>query len=237
MAHFVAPNCHTCSSRHNSLLDCCHSAELDLISLGKQCQVYQRGQVIFHEDGRAGGLYCIHQGLIKLAKVGGDGKEHILRLVKGGDVMGFRALLSNGYYSASAVALDESIVCFVPKADFLHVVETNARMSTSLMRMLAEALGEAEERMLHLAYKPVRERLAEALLLLLLLRACQKGDSVEQTDIFISREDLASLVGTAKETAIRLLSEMKNEGLLTTKGSHITILKADRLTDIASLYD
>jgi CRP-like cAMP-binding protein len=102
------------------------------------------------------------------------------------------------------------------------------------MKQLATALAETEERMLQLAYKPVRERLADALLLL--LRTYQHADQ-QQFSIAISRDDLAALVGTAKETTIRLLSELKDEGTITTKGSQITVLKPQRLIQIAAQYE
>ena len=199
------------------------------------CQTYQKGQLIFREGSRPSGLHCVHQGKIKIAKVGGDGKEQITRLAKPGDVLGYRALMAETAYSASAVALDDCVVCFVPKADFLRTIEVNPQFANGLMKLLSRALGEAEERLLHLAYKPVRERLAEALLLL--QRTYQKEEDPLPFAIAISREDLAALIGTAKETTIRLLTEFKEEGILSTKGSHITLLKPERLVEIASLYD
>ncbi len=232
---FTPPECQNCPTRKDSLLGCCQTEELELISVGKMCQTYQKGQLIFREGARPNGLHCVHEGKIKVTKVGGDGKEQIMRLARPGDVLGYRALMAEGTYSASAVALDDCIVCFVPKTDFLRVIENNAQFANGLMKLLSKALGEAEERLLHLAYKPVRERLAEALLLL--QRTYQKEDAPAPFDIAISREDLAALVGTAKETTIRLLSDFKEEGIVTTKGSHITLLKPEKLVEIASLYD
>jgi CRP-like cAMP-binding protein len=103
-----------------------------------------------------------------------------------------------------------------------------------MIKMLSFALGDAESALAQLALKPVRERLAEALLLLLKVY----GNN-EQTPFTISltRDDLASLVGTAKETAIRFLSEFKEEGLVTTQGSAITIIDADKLLKISHMYD
>jgi CRP/FNR family transcriptional regulator, polysaccharide utilization system transcription regulator len=232
---FTIPDCAHCASRKDSLLSCVCGDELESVSAGKVCQPYKKGQIIFPEGGRPTGLHCVHQGKIKVSKVGGDNKEQIVRLAREGDVLGFRALLSETHYSASAVALEDCVVCVVPKAEFLRLIETNAQFSHSLLKLLSTALGEAEERMLHLAYKPVRERLAEALLLL--LRTYQQDGQTTPVDVPISRDDLAALVGTAKETATRLLSELKADGVVSTRGSHITILQPEKLVDIATLYD
>ena len=89
--------------------------------------------------------------------------------------------------------------------------------------------------MLNLAYKPVRERLAAALLLVQ-QTFYQEGDTLPFR-IALGREDLASLVGTAKETVSRLLSEFEDTGMIATRGSQITILKPTRLLEIATMYD
>ncbi|MBH8557988.1 Crp/Fnr family transcriptional regulator [Hymenobacter negativus] len=198
-------------------------------------QSYQKGQRIFHEGSPALGLHCVNQGKIKVTKASGEGKEQIVQLAKGGDVLGFQSVLTDTRYSTSAVALEDCVVCFIPRSDFFRVWQSNVQFSTSLMQMMARALGAAEVQMLHLAYKPVRERLAGALLLL--ARTFRKGDEAEIFSMSISREDLASLVGTAKETAIRLLSEFKEAGIIASRGSEVTILNIGELSQIAALYD
>jgi CRP-like cAMP-binding protein len=103
-----------------------------------------------------------------------------------------------------------------------------------MMRMLSNALADAENSLAHLATKPVRERIAEALILL--MRMYGKPNE-KQFSISLSREDLASMVGTAKETAIRFLSELKDEEIISTHGSNITILNPDELVKISQMYD
>ncbi|MBD2767551.1 Crp/Fnr family transcriptional regulator [Hymenobacter sp. BT664] len=207
---------------------------MDLISNNKVSHRYQKGERIFMEGSLTAGLHCVKQGKIKVTKSTHDGKEQIVRLAKAGDVLGFRSLLAGTRYSTSAVALDDCVVCCIPRADFFRVWQANLQFSTSLMQMMAKALSDAEVQMLHLAYNPVRERLAEALLLL--YHTFRKEGDQQPFAICISREDLASLVGTAKETATRLLSELKEEGIIATRGSQVTILKADSLSQIVSLY-
>ncbi|OUJ76326.1 hypothetical protein BXP70_01125 [Hymenobacter crusticola] len=211
----------------------CQPEELEVIASSKVCQKYRKGQIIYQEGNPALGLYCVHSGKIKVIKVGGDYKEQIVHLGKEGEVLGLAALIASSSYSTSAVALDDCVVCFVPRISFLHLLSSNSQFCTSLLKVLADSLHKAEQGMVHLAYKPVRERLADALLLL--LRTYQLTNQT-QFSIAISRDDLAALVGTAKETTIRLLSEFKDEGIITSKGSQITILKPESLAEIAALY-
>ena len=227
-------SCSSCHGDKCAPFIFCQPEELSQVSAAKTCQHYGKGQVIFQEGTPTSGLYCIHSGKIRVIKVGGDGKEQVVHLGKEGDILGLSALMTDAIHSTSAITLEESIVCFVPRSSFLHLLVSNSQFCTALMRLLADSLRQAEQGMLHLAYKPVRERLASALLLL--LHTYQPAAKHEQFSITISREELASLAGTVKETTIRLLSEFKEDGIVASKGSQITILKPEKLSEIAALY-
>jgi CRP-like cAMP-binding protein len=235
MQRFVKPECQMCPHRKNPLMSCCSPEELEFTSLNKSTQYYQKGQAIYQEGSQAQGLFCVHQGKIKLTKAAGDNKEQIVHLLREGEVVGYRALVSGTQYSHSAVALEDCVVCFVPRPDFLRLLQANQQFSTALMQLLARVLGLAEERMLDLAYKPVRERLAGALMLV--QKTFHRESDALPFRIALGREDLAALVGTAKETVSRLLSEFKDAGMIATRGSQITILKPARLQELATMYD
>ncbi len=235
MLRFATPQCQSCPHRSNPLMGCCTLDELEFVAANKVTQHYQKGQVIYQEGSPAMGLYCVYQGKIKLSKAGGDHKEQIVQLYREGDVLGYRALLAGTRYTSSAVALEDCVVCLVPRPDFLRLVQANAQFATALMQLLARSLGRAEEHMLHLAYKPVRERLAGALLFV--MQTFRREGEELPFRIALGREDLAALVGTAKETVSRLLSELKEMGIITTRGSQITILKPNRLVEISTMYD
>jgi CRP/FNR family transcriptional regulator, polysaccharide utilization system transcription regulator len=228
----VPPNTPECPNWVDTLL--VGSQQLALIDAAKTSQHYQRGQILFREGDHAAGLYSIGSGHVKVTKVGGDGKEQIIRLARTGDILGYRGLLAGTGHGANALALDEAEVCFIPKSVFFQLIEHNPAFAFSLMKRMANDLAETEERMLHLAYKPVRERLAEALLLLLRTYQPPPGAPPNFT---ISRDDLAALVGTVRETVSRFMAELKAEGVLSTKGSSITILDIRRLIEISTLYD
>ena len=227
--------CEACKTRGSSLFRYCHLDELGAMTGRKSCTIYKAGQVLFHEDAMPAGIYCINAGKVKLHKMGSDGKEQIIRLVKPGDIIGYRALMSDTAYSASATALEDATVCHIPRDVFFNILSDNNSVSGGLMKLLCENLEESEKKLTEMAYKPVRERLAEALLLLLKTYGDETDE--EPFTIALSREDLASLVGTAKETVIRLLSQFKEEKIVRTQGRKITILDKQRLTQISNMYD
>jgi CRP-like cAMP-binding protein len=207
---------------------------LESLSSNKSCTIYKRGQAIFQEGNKPFGIYCLTEGKVKITKIGSEGKEQIIRFAKPGDTMGYRALLSDTRYSASAIALEECKACFISSNDFNQLIAQNYLIAKDMMRMLSNALADAEVSIAHLATKPVRERIAEALLLLKKVYG-ETGET--QFSISLTREDLSSLVGTAKETAIRFLSELKEEGVISTHGSMITILDPAKLIKISQMYD
>lgn len=227
-------SCSACELRKTSLFNHCTTTEIEHIDHSKNNMLFKKSQYIFMEGNRPLGLYCVSEGKIKVTKTNSDGKEQIVRLVKPGDVIGYRALMATEKYSASAIALEDTKVCFVPEAEFQRIITENPKVTQDLFSLLSKALGEAENKLSNLALKPVRERLAEALVLL--MRTYKKAEEKEFS-ISISREDLASIVGTAKETVIRFLSELKDDNVVNTKGSLITIIDEQKLIKLSQMYD
>ena len=230
------PTCEHCASRKLNPFNFCNLDELSRISDNKSCSVYQRGQVIFQQGSNPIGLFCINSGKVKVYKHGSDGKEQIVRIAKPGDFVGYRTLLAESQYSAYAAALDETTICLIPRQEFFSLMNANKRVSDAMTKMLCRNLREAEEKMVDLAYTPVRGRVAEALLLLKKSYRNSENET-EKVVIPILRKDLASLVGTAQESVIRLLSEFKDENLIEINGRKITILDSKGLLRISNLYD
>lgn len=129
------------------------------------------------------------------------------------------------------MALEDTAVCLIPLADFKIFVEQNQSFTKGLLQMLSHDLREAETRMIRMAQKSVRERLAATLLLLMDTYGTFGPDNTLKIEL--SREEFASLVGTANETVIRLISDFKTEGLIITNGKKISIYNEEALRAIA----
>lgn len=231
---FSQPDCAHCNGRRDSLFSFCKMAEIDELNESKSCNSYKRGQVVFEEGANPLGVYCINSGKVKLYKHASDGKEQIIRIVKPGDFLGYRSMLAGTKYKLSASAMEDTAVCMIPKATFLELFRTNESFSKGLLSALCSTLDESYTKMADIAYKPVRGRVAEALLF---LHNFYKDEQNPHGIINIGREDLASFVGTVKETAIRMLKEFKDEGLIETDKSNIIIKDSEGLLHISELYD
>jgi CRP/FNR family transcriptional regulator len=228
-------DCANCKKRFTSVFCRVENDTMAEINDEKICTPYKKGQVIFHEDSRPLGIFCVNRGKIKLVKTGDDGKEQILRLIKPGDLMGYRAMLSGDKYSASAVVMEEAGICFIPKDLFMAVLKKDGQLSFEIMKLLSDDLRKAEVSITHFAQKPVRERLAEALLFI--KESYGFKPDGKTIDLKISREELANLVGTATETTIRLLSDLKHEGVVNLEGKAIEIINLKELVKIANIED
>ncbi|MEM7101647.1 MAG: response regulator [Bacteroidota bacterium] len=201
--------------------------ELQKLTNDRELRVYQKKDTLFMEDDYPKQVFFIQKGKLKTIKTNDEGREFVVGLHKTGDFLGFMPLLRGTTYPASAVMLEETEIMVIPQKDFFSLVYNNRDVASNLINQLADELIEKEEQLLQLAYNSVRKRVAETLLR---LKTRFDTDEDEHFSITILRDDLASMVGTAKETVIRTLSDFKEENLLELKGSTITILDAEALS-------
>jgi CRP/FNR family transcriptional regulator, polysaccharide utilization system transcription regulator len=227
------PDCAQCSSLNKSVFCDLHGGDLEQLNADKGCVYYKKGQIIFNAGAYPHGLFCVKEGKIKVFQIGDEGKEQIVRLVKSGDIMGYRALLSGDKYSASAEVLEDARICHIPRSTFLGLLQQNGNLSMQLMKLLSNDLGVAEHRITELAQKPVRERVAEALLYMKETYGYESDGAT--IGVVLSREDIANIVGTATETVIRLLSEFKTDGVIRLDGKKIAILNQKQLVRLANV--
>lgn len=229
------PDCDKCAARNNSVFSELVQTELHVISSEKGCRQYSKGEMIFYADDQPSGLFCIHKGIVKLYKVGKDGKEQIIRLAQQGDIIGYRSLLSGEKYSKFATPIADAQICHIPKGAFFSILSTNYNLSSKVMELLSMELKVAEERIMEMAQKPVRERLAETLLL---LRETYGVEADRTTlKIKLTRIELANIVGTATESVSRLLSKFKEEKFIDMNGRKLKIIDPAGLAVAANLDD
>ena len=228
-------SCLNCQSRQNSHFAELNEGELHTISSHKSCVSYKKGQTLFYEGTRPMGIFCINQGKVKVFKMGSNGREQILFIAQPGDFLGYRAMLSEEFYGASATVIEPAAICFIPKSDFVSILNNNPVFFKKLMKAVCHELGVMEEKLTQISQKSGRERLASTILMLKETYGME-GEGSDVIDIALSREDLANIVGTATETVIRLLSEFKSDGMIGLEGKRIKVLNVNSLAHEADFY-
>lgn len=195
------------------------------LSEARELRLFRKKELIYSEDDMPKRLFFIAKGSVKTYKTNEAGKEFIHHIYQAGEFFGYYALLSGMEYSESAAALEDSEISFIPKEDFFTLLHNNRDFAARFIKMLAVNSIEQEEQLINLAYNSIKRRLANVLLKLY--------QQAEGKPFNILREDLASMVGTAKESVIRALTELKNEDILEVKNHQITILDAASLISIS----
>ena len=201
------------------------STYMDLEHLSKNYTQlkYKKKDFIFMEGDNANFLYFIESGVIKTFKTTEKGKELVTGLNGSGHFLGQLSLLSdNGIYVESAAVLQDAELYEIPKADFTTLITGNKDVASKFVSLLSNKLVDVKEQLINVAFSTVRQRVAKALLDL-----HSKGILTNNEDdgISIAREDLAGIIGTATETAIRMLTEFKEEGIITFGTARKIIIK------------
>ncbi len=192
----------------------------------KQILKFNKGGIIFEDGEVPNGVFFLNKGTAKLSKQGVYGKDQILRFIKEGDLIGYRSLLCGEDFQAKAEAMTEVEATFLPSDLFLQMLEVAPKFSFVMLQKIAFELGESSNTVTFLAQKTVRERLAE---ILLLLEQKLGTDPEGFIKISLTREEIANIIGTATESAIRLISEFKQDKLIEVEGRNIKILNHEKL--------
>jgi CRP-like cAMP-binding protein/ActR/RegA family two-component response regulator len=186
---------------------------------------YERKQTLYQETKKPRYLFYLVKGKVKAYQTHPDGKEYITNLYSDGDFIGYSALLENGMYDDSAIALEDSEILAIPKDDFLQMVYNDVSIASKFIHIIAKNVKEKELRLLNLAYSSLRKRVAAALVdITIKFHLNDKLMAIE-----ISREEIAQYVGTATESLIRTLSDFKAEKLIDIKNGKIIINSTEKL--------
>ncbi len=229
-------HCESCPSRHSGVFCDLNKDALNDVSKHKVLNHYKKGQTIFFQGNPPMGLYCVSKGKIKITRTGNDGKEAILRIAGPGDVLGHRSLFSKEKYEATATVLEDSSICFIEKNFIYNALEKNPSIAMAMIEKLSRDMGVAERKSAAMFQKNARERLAD----LFIEFAEDYGVKVEgkiKLDIRLSRDEIASIIGSAHETVIRLISEFKEEGILELDGKTILVQDMKKLREFANYND
>ncbi len=194
----------------------------------KTVQTFIKGQTLFVEGGPSFGLYCVDKGQFKLSKLSSEGKESIVRIVSTGELLGHRSVFANEPYQASATAITDAKVCFIETSKILGLIQENPAVAMRILGVISRDLGASEKKLADFSHKNVRERVA-VLLIYLASHFGEKTDKGCRIDLKLTRDEMASIVGTATETLIRFLSEFKEDHIILQEKKLIYIINPEKL--------
>ena len=221
--------CENCIIRQFNSLRAMSKEELKQVSDSKTTRTIKKGEPIFEEGDKLNGVYCVRNGVSKLSKLSANGKDQIVKLASKGEVLGQRSVISQESTNLSAIAINDMEVCFIPKESINNTLQKNPNFTLEVLRHMAHDLEEADDVIVNISQKTVKQRMAEAFLYL----QNNFGEDAEgYLALTLSREDISNVVGTATESAIRIISEFKKKGLIQTSGKKIGIKDERKLLEM-----
>ncbi len=196
--------------------------------------LYKKGEMVFREGGIPAGIFYLVSGKVKKYKTTSRGSEQIFYVCGAGELLGYHAILSEEHYPDSAATIENSEITFIPRENFLRVLQSSSVFSNKLLKTLGHEFSVFINSIANLATKSVRERVA--LNLLILDEKFRVEERQEMAgEINMSRTDLANMVGTAKETLVRLLQQFKKEGFIEIRGRVIRVVNKKAIIREANL--
>jgi len=224
-------HCKECDAFGSSVFNTCTDEELSAINKSKIVLQYKKGTTLFNKGEIPYQLYCLNKGSVKLSRLNAHGKEQIIHLAKAGDVLGFRAILSEDNYSCSAITMEDCVICAIPKNKFVALVKTNPKLSFKVIELFAKKLKETEQSTSLMATHSVKERVCKALLILKdNYGFLPDGKTI---DIQLSRENFAHLAGTTRETATRTLFNLQKDNIILLNQKKIILLNVKELIKLS----
>lgn len=192
----------------------------------RNVNTYKKKQVIYTEGNRPSRLYYVLRGKVKTFKRNEEGKELVMEIFHEGDFFGYTALLEGTNYRETADVLENAEVAVIPKEDFEELVNNHPGIARKFLKLLSKNITELEEHLVKLAYNSLRKKVADALLTLM-SKYTPEADGLYAFNI--SRENLATLAGTATESLIRTLGDFRTEKIIDIKEGQIQILDEKKL--------
>lgn len=186
---------------------------------------YKPGATVYCEGNIGNHIFYVVKGEVKTFKVNEDGKELITEIFKEKSFFGFTSFLNHRPYTENAEAILPTEIIKLEKNELLNLIKTNPQLALNFMDLLSADLDNIKEHLMHIAYDSVRKKTADALLQLI-------PEGSRENLIHISRSDLASRIGIAKETLTRTLTDFKDENLIRTKRNAIEVVNSRKLMGI-----
>jgi CRP-like cAMP-binding protein len=219
--------------KSSSLFDFLTASEALLLKDKMTRIEYKKGEYMFKQKSFSKGVYIIRKGKVKIFQTNTDGKQSIVYIYKKGDYFGYRPLLAEEPHPVSAMAMDQVVVSFIPRELFNNMISKSSHLARKLLGVLSKEFSVWINKMTIFSQYAVKERVA--LSLLILSNVYQRNEEdLKSVKIAISRDDFAGFVGTAKETLVRMLRIFKDQNIITSKGTKITIVKPKLLWDMVS---
>ncbi len=187
-----------------------------------------KGHIIFMEGDPGDALYFVKSGRVKIYKVTPDGREHIFAFLTKGDIFAEVTLFNDTNYPATAEVIEDGRICMIRNADLENLIRRNNDIALGIIRVFSKKLHSFQQKVKELALGDAYMRIAKNLIIF----AQDHGREVDgylEVELSISRQEMANMLGIARETVSRVLSQFSRENSIEIDGKKIVIKDMEKL--------
>lgn len=237
MAHVIsapipgvsAPHCLDCPTRRSAEWNVLGDEEMAHLAAGKSARTYRKGELIFAQGQPCLGIYCIASGTAAVGRTEPSLPTVLVRLAHAGQTLGYSHLVLTDGWRASAKALEPSVICSVESSQLERLLKRHQGLAQRFQAHLVADLEQTEAALAHLAWQPVRSRLARLIVALAERTGSSNGQNFVRLKLPMTRRDMADLLCTRPETLTRTMQAMESDGVLISAGHRVDIPDLGRL--------
>ena len=233
----ASPQCFTCQWRDRSEWCVLDHEDLTRLNRVKVVRTLQPGQNIYLQGDAAAGVYCVEEGVVTLRKTDQNGNTMLIGMAHAGDTIGYRDFFARGEYMATAQAAEPVRVCFIDRESVSDLLRRNPALGLRFLVRVSEDLNHAETMMLQNSTLSVRTRVAHLLLSLKDRYGEVEDDGTLVIRLPLSRQDIASMLGTRPETISRAIHILEESEVARFSGRQVRVADLDMLLDEIEPYE
>ena len=202
--------------------------QLSRLESRSRSKTFERNSLLYLPTDRSDAILLLVSGRVKIYHITGEGKQALLAIIDPGEVFGELAVIDSGQREEFAEAMETSKVVLIPGSEVRLLMEEHPNVSVSVTKLMGLRRQKVERRLKSLLFRSNRDRL-----IYLLLELAEKyGQDTAQgvlIGIKLSHQDLASIIGSTRETVTVLLGELQSEGALMIKRRQIVLKLMEQL--------
>ena len=231
----IVEDCTTCTIRDERFFCSLERTALQAFDQVSMATVYPSGSILYVEGQQSRGVFMLCRGRAKMSIAARDGKTLITRVALAGEILGVSCALSESAYQSTVETIEPSQVKFVKRDEFIRFMKQHAEACYRVAEQLTREVHESNDhiRSLGLSHS-ASEKLAH-----LILSWCdesgRKSEDGMRVKVLITHNEISQLIGTSRETVTRILGELKEKGIISIKGSTMTVHNKPALEAIVLL--
>lgn len=215
--------------KHIHLFDGISPSEMQEMEKITRMEEVKKRQPLYLPGDPSSNVYLLKKGRVKIANTASSGKEVTFDILEAGEVFGELDVLEDAPRSTSAEALDDVLICVIPRKDFDQYLATHPNVTIKLTKLIGLRLKKIQSRVEDLVFRDVPARLAH------LLSELGKTEGVTDTQgirlkVRLTHQEMANLIGCSRETVSTTMGQFRDDGLIQIDGRTITILKPSVLS-------